>query len=151
MIKAALSSDDAHAAAAVVDQQGQTGSGSGTPEPPEAGAGGDKLETVVVTATPLSLKKRDASYSVMVADAEEIKESNPKSTADLMRISPGIWPESTGGQTGANIDAQRGITDDLFIAFVQGILDVCVCGNVRLDGIPSAQINTRIAGGVRNT
>ena len=104
LIKAALSSDDAHAAAAVVDQQGQTGSSSGTPEPPEAGAAGDMLETVVVTATPLSLKKRDASYSVMVADAEEIKESNPKSTADLMRISPGIWPESTGGQTGANIE-----------------------------------------------
>jgi hypothetical protein len=104
LIKAALSSDDAHAAAAVVDQQGQTGSSSGTPEPPEAGAAGDMLETVVVTATPLSLKKRDASYSVMVADAEEIKEANPKSTADLMRISPGIWPESTGGQTGANIE-----------------------------------------------
>jgi outer membrane receptor protein involved in Fe transport len=104
LIKAALSPDDAHAAAAVVDQQGQTGSSSGTPEPPETGAGGDMLETIVVTATPLSLKKRDASYSVMVADAEEIKEANPKSTADLMRISPGIWPESTGGQTGANIE-----------------------------------------------
>ena len=104
LIKAALSSDEAHAAAAVVDQQGQTGSSSGTPEPPEAGAAGDMLETVVVTATPLSLKKRDASYSVVVADAEQIKEFNPKSTADLMRISPGIWPESTGGQTGANIE-----------------------------------------------
>src|SRR5262249_54914912 len=104
LIRAAFSSDDAHAAAAVVDQTGWTGSSNGTPEPPETGAAGDILETVVVTATPISLKKRDASYSVMVADAEEIKEFNPKSTADLMRISPGIWPESTGGQTGANIE-----------------------------------------------
>src|SRR5215813_959184 len=104
LIKAAISSDDAHAATAVVDQQGQTGSSSGTPEPPEAGVGGDILETVIVTATPLSLRKRDASYSVVVADAEQIQEFNSKSTADLMRISPGIWPESTGGQTGANIE-----------------------------------------------
>ena len=60
--------------------------------------------TVVVTATPLSVKKLDASYSVVVADAYQIKETNPKSTADLMRISPGVWTESTGGQTGANIE-----------------------------------------------
>ena len=104
LIKAALSPHEAHAAAAAVDQQGQ--GSSGTAGLAEAGTAGDtqSLETVVVTATPLSIKKRDASYSVVVADAEEIKESNPKSTADLMRISPGIWPESTGGQTGANIE-----------------------------------------------
>src|SRR5690606_38411884 len=34
---------------------------------------------------------------------EQIRQSNPKSTADLLKISPGLWPESTGGQTGANI------------------------------------------------
>lgn len=105
LIRAALSPDEAHAAAAAaVDQQGQ--SSSGTPELPEAASAGDtqSLETVVVTATPVGIKKLDASYSVVVADTEEIKESNPKSTADLMRISPGIWPESTGGQTGANIE-----------------------------------------------
>jgi outer membrane cobalamin receptor len=62
------------------------------------------VATVVVTATPLSVKKLDASYSVVVADADQIRLSNPNSTADLMRISPGIWPESTGGQSGANIE-----------------------------------------------
>src|SRR2546429_4142111 len=62
------------------------------------------LESVVVTATAISVKKLDASYSIVAADAEQIKEANPKSTADLLRISPGIWPESTGGQTGANIE-----------------------------------------------
>ncbi len=35
---------------------------------------------------------------------EQIRRANPKSTADLLKISPGIWPESTGGQTGANIE-----------------------------------------------
>ncbi len=34
----------------------------------------------------------------------QIREANPKSTADLLKISPGMWPESTGGQTGANIE-----------------------------------------------
>ena len=32
------------------------------------------------------------------------RQANPKSTADLLKISPGLWPESTGGQTGANIE-----------------------------------------------
>jgi outer membrane receptor protein involved in Fe transport len=106
LIRTALDLDEAHAAAAAVDQPAQTGSSTGTAGLAEAGTAGDRqsLETVVVTATALSVKKRDASYSVVVADAEEIKESNPKSTADLMKISPGIWPESTGGQTGANIE-----------------------------------------------
>jgi len=105
-IQAALSPDEAQAAAPAVDHQGQAGSSIGTTRGTEESSAGDtqSLETVVVTATPLGVRKRDASYSVVVADAEQIKESNPKSTADLLRISPGIWPESTGGQTGANIE-----------------------------------------------
>jgi hypothetical protein len=72
----------------------------------EAGSARDtqSLETVLVTATPLSVKKLDASYSVVVADLDQIKKSNPKSTADLLKIAPGVWTESTGGQTGANIE-----------------------------------------------
>jgi outer membrane receptor protein involved in Fe transport len=62
------------------------------------------LQSVVVTANAGGVKKLDASYNVVVADREQIKMSNPKSTADLLKISPGIWPESSGGQTGANIE-----------------------------------------------
>lgn len=74
--------------------------------PREMGTARDtqSLETVVVTATPLSVRKLDASYSVVVADLDQIKKSNPKSTADLLKIAPGIWTESTGGQTGANVE-----------------------------------------------
>ena len=50
------------------------------------------------------LRKIDTSYSVTTATAEQIKMANPKSTADLLKIAPGLWPESTGGQTGANIE-----------------------------------------------
>ncbi|RCS31411.1 TonB-dependent receptor [Rhodanobacter denitrificans] len=64
------------------------------------------LEQVVVTGNTATggLKKIDTSYSVTTATAEQIKMANPKSTADLLKISPGMWPESTGGQTGANIE-----------------------------------------------
>ena len=64
------------------------------------------LETIVVTGVASSegVKKLEASYNIVTANAEEIRRSNPKSTADLLKISPGMWPESTGGQTGANIE-----------------------------------------------
>ncbi|TAM98703.1 MAG: TonB-dependent receptor [Rhodanobacteraceae bacterium] len=62
------------------------------------------LQTVVVTATAIGVSKLDASYNVVTATREEIRQANPVSVADLLKISPGIWPESTGGQTGANIE-----------------------------------------------
>src|SRR6185437_8258625 len=62
------------------------------------------LQTVVVTATATGVSKLDASYNVVTANREEIQQANPVSVADLLKISPGIWPESTGGQTGANIE-----------------------------------------------
>ena len=62
------------------------------------------LQAVVVTANAGGVRKIDASYNVVVADRQQITDANPKSTADLLKISPGIWPESSGGQTGANIE-----------------------------------------------
>lgn len=73
-----------------------------TPPATEAPATG--LETVVVTGSALGgVKKLEASYNIVTANEEQIRQSNPKSTADLLKISPGLWPESSGGQTGANI------------------------------------------------
>ncbi|MGH8113983.1 MAG: TonB-dependent receptor plug domain-containing protein [Rhodanobacteraceae bacterium] len=62
------------------------------------------LQAIVVTASAIGVKKLDASYNIVTANREQIKEANPVSVADLLKISPGIWPESTGGQTGANIE-----------------------------------------------
>jgi outer membrane receptor protein involved in Fe transport len=64
------------------------------------------LQTVVVTATAANggVKKIDASYSVVSATRQQIKEANPISVADLLKISPGVFPESSGGETGANIE-----------------------------------------------
>ncbi|HEU4857384.1 MAG TPA: TonB-dependent receptor plug domain-containing protein [Rhodanobacteraceae bacterium] len=62
------------------------------------------LQTIVVTASAIGVKRLEASYSVVTANREQIQQANPVSVADLLKISPGIWPESTGGQTGANIE-----------------------------------------------
>ncbi len=101
------------AADAAPDAQSQAPAGN----PPAAGTVGGKeaaaaktdtqsLEGIVVTGTATAggVKKIDASYEITAANAEQIKDANPKSTADLLKISPGIWPESSGGQTGANIE-----------------------------------------------
>jgi outer membrane receptor protein involved in Fe transport len=65
----------------------------------------DSLEGIVVTgsASVAGVRKLDASYSITTATAEQIKDAAPSSTADLLKIVPGVWAESTGGQTGANI------------------------------------------------
>ena len=62
------------------------------------------MQQVVVTGSATGVKKIDASYTITTASAEQIREANPISTADLLKIAPGLWPESTGGQTGANIE-----------------------------------------------
>src|SRR5689334_15478671 len=74
--------------------------------PPPAQADESGLETIVVTgvASAAGVKKLEASYNIVTANEEEIRRANPKSTADLLKISPGMWPETTGGQTGANIE-----------------------------------------------
>jgi len=64
------------------------------------------LDEIVVTGTAESkgLKKLDASFSITTASLEEIRDVNPSSAADLLKIVPGIWAESSSGVAGANIE-----------------------------------------------
>jgi outer membrane receptor protein involved in Fe transport len=71
---------------------------------PAATTAGNSLDEIVVTASAQGVKKLDASYNIVSLSLDEIKNSNPVSVADIFKNSPGIWPESSGGQTGANID-----------------------------------------------
>src|SRR5256714_5016861 len=83
------------------------GSGGAAYAQGQAGAtapGAEALQEVVVTATAQAVKKLDASYNIVSVDAEQPTQANPKTTADILKVSPGIWPESSGGQTGANIE-----------------------------------------------
>ncbi len=105
-LSAAIAATLLPAFALAQDAGTQTGSTTHkAPAKPDASKA-KNLDQVVVTGNAATggLRKIDASYSVTTATAEQIKMANPKSTADLLKIAPGLWPESTGGQTGANIE-----------------------------------------------
>jgi outer membrane receptor protein involved in Fe transport len=92
--------------AADVDQNAAKKPAAITKEQAAAQSDTQSLEGIVVTGTATSagVRKIDASFSITAADLEQIREANPKATADILKISPGLWPESSGGQTGANIE-----------------------------------------------
>jgi hypothetical protein len=69
-----------------------------------APATGNSLDEIVVTASAQGVRKLDASYSIVSASLADIQNANPASAAEIYKISPGIWPEASGGQTGVNID-----------------------------------------------
>jgi outer membrane receptor protein involved in Fe transport len=58
---------------------------------------------VTGTARSSGLKKLDAGFSITTADEEQIRQAAPSSSADLLKIVPGVMVETTGGNTGANI------------------------------------------------
>jgi len=67
-----------------------------------------QLDAVVVTGTanPVGTKKLNASFSITTASSEQIKEAAPASTADLLKIVPGVFVETSGGEAGANIEVR---------------------------------------------
>jgi outer membrane receptor protein involved in Fe transport len=64
----------------------------------------NNLDEVVVTATATGTKKLDASFEITTASLEEIRDASPLSSADLLKVVPGLWAESSGGPTGPNIE-----------------------------------------------
>jgi iron complex outermembrane receptor protein len=66
---------------------------------------GTELEEVVVTGTAAGaeVRKLEASFAITTLDDTAITEYAPQSTADLLRLVPGVWSESTGGVSGANV------------------------------------------------
>ncbi len=85
------------------------------------------LDAVVVSGTARfkGVRKRDASFSITTASLEQIQEAVPLSTADALKVVPGIWAESAGGSTGANIFV-RGMPSEGDAPFV----------TVQMDGAP---------------
>ena len=72
-------------------------------EEPDAAYG--TIEEIIVTGTAGGgeLRKFDASFSITTTSNEEINRFSPKSTADLFKLVPGVWAESSGGVSGANV------------------------------------------------
>ena len=72
----------------------------------QAATGGEtQLEEVIVTGTAAGteVRKLEASFAITTLDDTAITEFAPQSTADLLRLVPGVWSESTGGVSGANV------------------------------------------------
>ncbi|MEW6983128.1 TonB-dependent receptor [Colwelliaceae bacterium 6471] len=65
----------------------------------------DNVEVVVVTGTfsGKSVAKEEASFAISSFSEDDIKKLAPKSTADLFKAVPGVWSESSGGVSGANV------------------------------------------------
>lgn len=71
----------------------------------QADATADNGDIIIVTgvAGGASIRKQDAAYAITSIDEETIDLFSPKSTADMLKLVPGISVESSGGQNGANI------------------------------------------------
>jgi TonB dependent receptor-like, beta-barrel/TonB-dependent Receptor Plug Domain len=82
------------------------GSGRTAPADLQGAPGYNSLQEVVVTGTPevSGVVLLDASFPVSAASLQQIHLALPSSSADLMKIVPGLWAESSGGETGANIE-----------------------------------------------
>ena len=63
------------------------------------------IETIVVTGTfsGKAVAKEEVSFAISSFSEDDIKKLAPKSTADLFKAVPGVWSESSGGVSGANV------------------------------------------------
>ena len=91
---------------------------------PGAAGESENLNEIVVTASAQAVKKLDASFNVTTASLDEIELANPGSVAEIYKLSPGVWPEASGGQTGVNIDVagfpNGGGDSPYFTTMIQG-------------------------------
>ncbi|MGZ3182038.1 MAG: TonB-dependent receptor [Telluria sp.] len=66
-----------------------------------------EIQQVVVTGSATNgVRKLDATYSITTANEEQLRQAAPSSTADLLKIVPGVFAEATGGVAGANIEVR---------------------------------------------
>ncbi len=70
------------------------------PQPADDGAGNE----IVVTGTAGGgVSRQAAAFAITSISADAIEQAAPNSTADLLKVVPGVMAESSGGQNGANI------------------------------------------------
>src|SRR6202045_4259879 len=99
--------------------------------PNEADANGDAaqmptaLDEVVVTGTSRERPRFDAAYAVSTLSAQQIDVYAPLSSVDLFAKLPGFGAESSGGETGNNVNV-RGLPSSnfRFVAVVEDGLPI---------------------------
>ncbi|QNA90805.1 TonB-dependent receptor [Massilia sp. Dwa41.01b] len=67
-----------------------------------------EIQQVVVTGTASAsgTRKIDTAFSITTANEEQLKSASPSSTADVLKLVPGVYAEATGGQSGANVEVR---------------------------------------------
>ncbi|MFL6603671.1 MAG: TonB-dependent receptor domain-containing protein [Steroidobacteraceae bacterium] len=75
----------------------------------EPDSGGLLLQEVVVTATPAPQRKFDAAYAISTMDSDMIRQRAPRSMVDLLRSTPGVTVENSGGEGGGENVVIRGL------------------------------------------
>ena len=118
----AIAQDQASATAPQV-AQAQPAATAAAPSPgAKAKDAQEEAEQIVVTGTARAegLKKLDASYSISSISEEQIKQTAPTSTADLLKVVPGIFAESSSGNSGPNIEVRGfpGNSDAPFVTYL---------------------------------
>jgi outer membrane receptor protein involved in Fe transport len=68
-------------------------------------------DTLVVTGTRNPQTKRESSVAITTLTNQQVEARAPRSTADLMKVVPGFYVESSGGEVGGNLFA-RGLPAD---------------------------------------
>lgn len=77
---------------------------NGAAEPPSTTAAVEDDEIIVTaTAGGAGIRKQDAAFALSTIDAGALDQAQPQSTADVLRLVPGVSVETSGGQNGANI------------------------------------------------
>ncbi|HDZ12069.1 MAG TPA: hypothetical protein ENH53_07605, partial [Bacteroidetes bacterium] len=70
-----------------------------------------QMDEVVVTATLNPSTRRESSIAITTKTLDQINTISPRSTADLLRVIPGFYVESSGGEVGGNLFV-RGLPAD---------------------------------------
>jgi outer membrane receptor protein involved in Fe transport len=79
------------------------------PAAADSSSDGLLLQEVIVTATPVPQRKFDAAYAVSTLDSDMIQEKAPRSMVDLLRSTPGVNVENSGGEGGGENVVIRGL------------------------------------------
>ena len=63
------------------------------------------LDEIVVTGVTNAKgeRKQDAPFAITTVTEEALRDAAPSSTANLVKLVPGMWSEVTGGQSGPNV------------------------------------------------
>jgi outer membrane receptor protein involved in Fe transport len=91
----------------VLAAQSQAAAQESSPAPAQDNAQQEMQQVVVTgTASASGTRKIDTSFSITTASEEQLKAAAPSSTADVLKIVPGVYAEATGGQSGANVEVR---------------------------------------------